>query len=100
MKLYTKRGDDGSTGLIGGTRVPKNDPRGAPYGDVDETNGAIGAVIAGCGDEETVATLRRIQAELFLLGAQFATPAGDQHKFSIDESHVKQLEPWIDAASG
>ena len=99
MKLYTKQGDDGSTGLIGGTRVPKNDPRVATYGDVDETNAAIGAVIAGCGDEETAATLRCIQAELFVLGAQLATPAGDQPKFLIDESHVKQLEQWIDAAS-
>jgi cob(I)alamin adenosyltransferase len=99
MKLYTKQGDDGSTGLIGGTRVPKNDPRVATYGDVDETNAAIGAVIAGCGDEETAATLRCIQAELFILGSQLATPAGDQPKFLIDESHVKQLEQWIDAAS-
>jgi cob(I)alamin adenosyltransferase len=99
MKLYTKHGDDGSTGLIGGTRVPKNDPRVAAYGEVDETNAAIGMVIAGCNDGETAATLRRIQAELFVLGAELATPAGQQPGFRVGESHVTQLEQWIDAAS-
>ena len=99
MKLYTKHGDDGSTGLIGETRVPKNDPRVAAYGDVDETNAAIGVVIAGCNDDETVANLRLIQAELFVLGAELATPSGEQPKFRVGESHVKQLERWIDAAS-
>lgn len=99
MKLYTKHGDDGSTGLIGGTRVPKNDPRVAAYGDVDETNAAIGAVIAGCNDEETVANLRLIQAELFVLGAELATPSGEQPRFRVGESNVTQLERWIDAAS-
>lgn len=99
MKLYTKHGDDGSTGLIGGTRVPKNDPRVAAYGDVDETNAAIGVIVAGCNDAETVATLRRIQDELFVLGAELATPAGEQPRHGIGESHVKQLEQWIDVAS-
>jgi len=99
MKLYTKYGDDGSTGLIGGTRVPKNDPRVAAYGDVDETNAAIGVLIANCDDDETVAALRHIQAELFVLGAELATPAGEQPRFRVGESHVKQLEHWIDAAS-
>ena len=99
MKLYTKQGDDGSTGLIGGTRVPKNDPRVAAYGEVDETNAAIGVVIAGCGNEETAATLRRVQAELFVLGSQLATPPGDQPKLVIGEAQVRQLEHWIDAAS-
>lgn len=99
MKLYTKHGDDGSTGLIGGTRVPKNDPRVAAYGDVDETNAALGVVIAGCNDDETIVMLRHIQAELFVLGSELATPAGEQPRFQIGESHVKQLERWIDAAS-
>ncbi len=99
MKLYTKHGDDGSTGLIGGARVPKNDLRVAAYGDVDETNAAIGVVIAGCKDAETIASLRRIQAELFVLGAELATPSGQKPNHSVDESHVKQLEQWIDAAT-
>jgi len=99
MKLYTKQGDDGSTGLIGGTRVPKNDPRVAAYGDVDETNAAIGTIIASCDDDETIATLRHIQAELFVLGAELATPSGEQPRFRVCETHVKQLEHWIDAAS-
>lgn len=99
MKLYTKHGDDGSTGLIGGKRVPKNDPRVAAYGDVDETNAAIGVVIAGCNDDETVATLNRIQGELFVLGAELATPTGEKPNLRVGESQVKQLEQWIDAAS-
>jgi len=99
MKLYTKHGDDGSTGLIGGTRVPKHDPRVSAYGDVDETNAAIGMVIAGCNDEETVATLRIIQTELFVLGAELATPAGLKPNLRVGEPHVTQLEHWIDAAS-
>ena len=98
MKLYTKQGDGGLTGLIGGARVAKNDPRVAAYGDVDETNAAVGVVIAACDDEEMVATLRRIQAELFVLGSQLATPPGDRPKLVIGEAHVKQLEHWIDAA--
>jgi len=99
MKLYTKHGDDGSTGLIGGMRVPKNDPRVAAYGDVDETNAAIGVVIVGCNDEETVSALRGIPAELFVLGAELATPSGEQPKLRVGESHIKKLEEWIDAAS-
>ena len=100
MKLYTKRGDDGETMLLGGTRVPKNDPRVVAYGEVDETNAAIGVVLAGCGDHEVVTTLRQIQAELFMLGAELATPEGrDPPHPGISDSHVAALERWIDVAS-
>jgi cob(I)alamin adenosyltransferase len=100
MKLYTKTGDDGSTGLIGGPRVPKDDLRVVAYGEVDETNAAIGVVVAACDDDALVTMLRRIQAELFELGTQLATPDGKSPTLTIGESHVAQLERWIDQASG
>ncbi len=100
MKLYTKRGDDGDTLLLGGTRVPKNDLRVVAYGEVDETNAAIGVVVAACGDDEVVTTLRQIQAELFMLGAELATPEGrDAPDPGIGDSHVAALERRIDVAS-
>jgi cob(I)alamin adenosyltransferase len=99
MRLYTKQGDDGSTGLIGGTRVHKNDPRVDAYGEVDETNAAIGVVIAGCRDDEMVASLRQIQSEMFILGSQLAAAAEGDAPVRIQEEHVAQLERWIDAAS-
>ncbi len=74
MKLYSKRGDDGTTGLIGNVRVSKSDLRVAAYGEVDETNAAIGVAAAVCDDKETVSILRQLQSELFELGAQLATP--------------------------
>ncbi len=99
MKLYTKTGDDGSTGLIGGPRVAKDDLRVAAYGDVDETNAALGVVIAGCADEKLVAMLRQIQHELFELGTQLATPQSASPMLSIRAEQVANLERWIDQAS-
>jgi len=98
MKLYTKGGDDGITALLDGTRVPKNHPRVVAYGEVDETNAAIGAVTATCDDEETVAMLRRIQSELFILGAELATPEGGKADRKIGNVHVTRIEKWIDEA--
>lgn len=97
--LYTRTGDDGSTGLIGGARVPKCDPRVTAYGEVDETNAAIGLVIAGCADQQIVDRLRKIQSELFVVGAELATPKGPTPKPCIGVVHVAQLERWIDEAS-
>ncbi len=99
MKLYTKRGDDGSTGLIGDVRVEKCDPRVVAYGDVDETNAVIGLVLAECDDPDTCGALRRIQAELFELGAQLATPPGRTAQQSVTETQIVQLEHWIDQAT-
>ncbi len=99
MKLYTKRGDDGSTGLIGGQRVPKNDMHVVACGELDETNAAIGSAIAACDDDATVNLLQRIQSELFTLGAQFATQEGKRPGPSISDAQVAQLETWIDEAS-
>lgn len=99
MKLYTKRGDDGSTSLIGGQRVPKSDLHVVACGELDETNAAIGLAVGACDDDETVKLLQRIQSELFTLGAQFATQGGDQPGPSISDVQVAQLETWIDEAS-
>ena len=98
MKLYTKGGDDGTTELMGGTRVPKSDLRVAACGGVDETGAAIGMVVARCNDDEVSAILRRIQSDLFVLGAQLATPAGGRPKIEIADTHIARLERWIDAA--
>ena len=98
MRLYTKGGDGGTTALFGGTRVSKHSLRVAACGEVDETNAAIGTVIAKCDDEQTVASLRQIQTDLFIVGAELATPEGGKADPEIGEAHVIQLEQWIDEA--
>ena len=99
MKLYTKRGDDGSTGLIGGGRVSKDDPRVVACGDIDETNAVIGMVVADCNDDATAGMLRQIQSELFILGTELATQQGNRPELMIDDAHVARLETWIDQVS-
>jgi len=98
MKLYTRRGDDGTTGLIGGSRVSKDDIRVAAYGDVDETNAAIGLAIA-VSDNDTAGILRQVQANLFALGTELATQQGRSPQLAVSEAQIKQLEQWIDEAS-
>ncbi|MGH7175803.1 MAG: ATP:cob(I)alamin adenosyltransferase, partial [Tepidisphaeraceae bacterium] len=71
MKIYTRTGDDGTTGLIGGKRVPKHDLRIECYGTVDELNAAIGLAATGAADE-LLASLRRVQNELFVIGSHLA----------------------------
>ena len=108
MKIYTKTGDDGSTGLFGGLRVQKDDLRVAAYGGVDELNSALGmARAAGPADQpEAVVAgldelLSALQADLFVLGADLATP-GDQKKEAsylprMETSKVEELERHIDS---
>ncbi|MFQ5414341.1 MAG: cob(I)yrinic acid a,c-diamide adenosyltransferase [Phycisphaerae bacterium] len=98
MKLYTKTGDGGETGLFGGARVPKDDPRVAAYGDLDETNAAIGLAAATCQDGDVVTQLRAIQSDLFGLGARLASPGGDPGTPVVDDERIACLERWIDAA--
>lgn len=100
MKIYTKTGDRGETGLFGGPRVRKSDPRVEAYGDVDELNAAIGLVRAGVEDPELDAELGRIQAELFCVGAELATPHGARARSAIppvDPAWTARLERAIDA---
>jgi cob(I)alamin adenosyltransferase len=114
VKIYTKTGDDGSTGLLGGTRVPKDHLRVAAYGDVDELNALLGVVKAAAeagGAAEAragrrrsglVALLGHIQRDLFALGAQLADPtakvASRKAKAAVRRTHTRRLEKAIDAA--
>jgi len=100
MKLYTKKGDDGSTGLIGGNRVAKCDLRVTAYGEVDETNAAIGLAVAACKHEAIATTLQCIQSELFTLGAELATQEGTTPQVAIGDAQVTRIEEWIDRSCG
>lgn len=99
MPLYTKGGDKGETGLIGGQRVPKDHPRVATYGDVDELNAVIGLACAACEDVAWCERMRTVQNRLFTLGAELADPGSGQSTPAIAEGDVTTLERWIDAAS-
>lgn len=99
MKIYTKTGDAGDTGLFGGPRVRKSDHRVEAYGDVDELNAAVGAVRAIVEDPEIDAELARIQEELFCVGAELATPHGAKARSAIpavDAAWTARLEAAID----
>ncbi len=100
MKIYTKTGDAGETGLFGGPRVRKSDPRVAAYGDVDELNAALGLVRAGVEDPEIERHLAAIQEELFCVGAELATPPGAKARSAVppvDARWIARLEAAIDA---
>ena len=96
VKVYTRTGDDGSTGLADGTRVSKADSRVAAYGDLDELNAVIGVLRAEDLPPEVAPQLKRAQAILFEVGAFLADPAG---RPVLSEGVVKPewLERWIDA---
>jgi cob(I)alamin adenosyltransferase len=101
-KIYTRTGDDGSTGLADGERRAKCDPRVEAYGDVDETNSAIGlARLSTAALPELDAMLARIQNDLFDLGADLATPESDKplgyEPLRIVAAQPTRLEQEIDA---
>jgi cob(I)alamin adenosyltransferase len=105
-RVYTRRGDQGDTDLVGGARVPKDSARIAAYGTIDELNAALGVARAANaaggarrgvrGELDTM--LRRLQNELFDLGAELATPAGGFHPgmFRVGAAEVKALETTLD----
>ncbi|TDI58479.1 MAG: cob(I)yrinic acid a,c-diamide adenosyltransferase [Alphaproteobacteria bacterium] len=97
-KIYTRGGDGGKTSLADGTRLPKNNPRIAAYGTVDETNATIGMARLHT-EGEADAMLGRIQNDMFDLGADLATPDGDgmEGALRIQQSQVDRLEREIDA---
>lgn len=133
VKLYTKKGDDGTTGLIGNERVSKSDVRVSAYGAVDETNAAIGVALATISNPnpdilhdpdpnhdsntdcdakpdrdadadhdanaEMTTQLGQIQADLFVVGAELATPEGKESGLRITAHDVARLEGWIDSAT-
>lgn len=98
MKIYTKTGDQGKTGLIGGTRVSKSDLRLEAYGTVDELNAHIGLLCAEGVSGDQAGLLEIIQNDLFLLGSWLATDQtiADASKFLPDESHISDLETAMD----
>lgn len=95
-KIYTRTGDAGSAGLVDGSRVSKASLRMAAIGDIDEANAVIGVAIAAL-DDETEASLGRIQNELFDLGADVATPGEVEGALRIVPSQVERLEREIDS---
>ncbi len=101
VKIYTKTGDDGTTSLFDGTRVPKTHPRVVAYGAVDELNAHLGAVIAAGLDTELAASVTQIQRDLFAMGARLADPAHKiaprVEKAAFGEAETSRLEGWIDA---
>jgi cob(I)alamin adenosyltransferase len=103
VKIYTKTGDSGETGLFGGPRVKKSDPRVEAYGEVDELNAALGAVRALVEDPEIEAQLAKVQEELFCVGAELATPHGAKARSAIppvDAAWTARLEAAIDGWEG
>lgn len=107
-KIYTRTGDDGTTGLVDGSRVSKSSALMQAIGDVDEANSAIGLAVIALGDQPLAVALIRIQNDLFDLGADLATPAGADEAGADDftpsemvlrivPSQVERLEREIDA---
>ena len=99
MKLYTKTGDKGQTGLIGGTRVDKNDVRLEAYGTVDELNSFIGLLTTYSISDSEISFLRFIQNKLFAIGSQLATDTTKVELNSasiIDEKSIFAIENEID----
>ena len=101
MKIYTKTGDTGDTGLFGGGRVAKSHPRVEAYGDVDELNAMLGIVRATEPMPRVDEVLVPIQRDLFAIGALLATPDREkmrQHleKARVDDARIAELERAID----
>lgn len=100
LKIYTRTGDAGETGLFGGTRVSKSDPRVDAYGEVDELNATIGAALVVVSDAAIAVRLRSVQPDLFAIGAHLATQHREGRKGpalpDLPRKRVATLETWID----
>jgi cob(I)alamin adenosyltransferase len=100
MKIYTKTGDKGDTGLFGGARVSKSSLRVAAYGDVDELNSVLGVVCAHSTDQASTDELHHIQSDLFVLGAELAKNPDKQVDLGMSllaDADIERLERLIDA---
>ena len=98
-RIHTGTGDDGSTGLAGGQRVPKDSPRVSAYGSVDELNSHIGLALSLGVVDDLRSLLSSIQNDLFHLGSDLATlePDRSQRRIpQIEPRHIEALEQWID----
>jgi cob(I)alamin adenosyltransferase len=99
VKIYTKTGDDGTTGLFGGARVAKDDPRVEAYGSVDEVNAVVGLARAAGLPEPVDQLASRLQEDRFVIGAELATVTGRHDRLKIpliDPTDVARLEAAID----
>lgn len=100
MKIYTKKGDTGETGLFDGSRIPKNSPAVEAYGSVDELNALLGYACALLNDPEIRGVLLGVQKDLFVIGAQLANPSKRKHRdpsrFDLRPERVSALEECID----
>lgn len=102
LKIYTRTGDSGETGLFGGGRVMKDHPRVAAYGDVDELNSAIGLVRATAPADFFDGLLQSIQQDLFSIGGHLATPDPENvakalEKAELSETRIAEFEQAMDA---
>jgi cob(I)alamin adenosyltransferase len=110
MKLYTRSGDDGTTGLFGGQRVAKDHPRIEAYGTVDELNATLGVAAASPAEgidpalgSRLKSMLQQIQSRLFDIGADLATPQHSRHEAKVRRiaaPDVAEIERWIDEIDG
>jgi cob(I)alamin adenosyltransferase len=103
MKIYTRTGDQGDTGLFGGGRVPKDHPRVAAYGDVDELNSTIGLVRASAEEGFYDELLESIQRDLFSIGGHLATPDPERvrkalEKADLSPTRITEFERIMDEA--
>ncbi len=99
MKIYTRTGDAGDTGLLGGVRVSKSNLRVDAYGEVDELNASLGTVAANVSNTEIGPVLEQIQRDLFSVGALLANPTGAgkrNDKISLGSEDVRRMEDAID----
>jgi cob(I)alamin adenosyltransferase len=96
VKIYTKTGDDGTTGLIGNTRVKKSSPRIASYGTVDELNATIGMILSSKLEKDISDLLTKIQNDLFVVGADLANPNLENKLNRVTPNMVSFLEMEID----
>ena len=96
MKIYTKTGDYGNTGLQGNLRISKSHPRIISYGTVDEANAALGIVLANSLDDDIVKILTEIQNDLFLVGADLSNSNLNDMKNRVSLDKIEKLEQYID----
>ncbi len=100
MKIYTKTGDEGMTSLFGGERVWKDHLRIEAYGSVDEINSFIGLALCEIADDDIRQTLHNIQNNLFVVGADLASPRGKENKVSsvsrVEKDFYEKVEKEID----
>ena len=103
MKIYTRTGDGGETGLFGGGRVPKDHPRVEAYGTVDELSSSLGNALSALSAPDSEERLTRIQEDLFAIGATLATPPAREGRKrpevpALPVERIAEMEAWMDEA--